>query len=123
MASARVQHVERPSRIPVPGGKLIEEFVGRVATASEAMSVAHMVAPAGWSEPAQTPRFAETTAVVRGRLEVETGDGRLVVAAGQAILVPAGVTVRYGNPFADECEYWAICVPAFSIELAGREDG
>ena len=40
-----------PSIIDVPGGKVIAEHVGRVATGSTAMSVAHMKAPAGWSEP------------------------------------------------------------------------
>jgi len=120
MSSERVHHVKQAIPIPVPGGKRIEELVGRVATGTSEMSVAHMHAPPGWSEPAQTPRFAEATAVVRGRLRVEVDGEERTVGAGEAILVPAGKSVRYGNPFAEECEYWAICVPAFSVELAGR---
>ena len=26
----------------------------------------------------------------------------------------------YSNPFEQECEYWAVCVPAFSVARAGR---
>ena len=116
----KVVHVTRPVRIPVPGGKLIEEHVGRVANATERVSVAHMVAPAGWGEPPQQPAFDEVTMVVRGRLHVETPDGELTVAAGESVLVPRGVRVRYANPFAEECEYWAVCTPAFAPDLAGR---
>jgi hypothetical protein len=41
--------IEAPVRIPVPGGKLIEEYVGRVATADERLSVARMVARGCWT--------------------------------------------------------------------------
>ena len=53
-----------PSIIDVPGGKVIAEHVGRVATGTEAMSVAHMKAPAGWSEPAQRPDFDEVLSLI-----------------------------------------------------------
>jgi mannose-6-phosphate isomerase-like protein (cupin superfamily) len=115
-------HVRRPAVIPVPGGKLIEELVGRVATQTSDSSVAHMVAPPGWNEPAQTPDFAETTVMVRGRLRIEVAGEVVVLAAGETIRVEPGVRVQYGNPFDDECEYYAICVPAFSIDTVQREE-
>lgn len=115
-----VHHVTRPTVIPVPGDKLIEEHVGRVATGTTSVSVAHMIAPAGWSEAPQQPQFDEVTMVVRGRLRVEAGDQTRTVAAGESILVPRGVRVCYANPFAEPCEYWAVCTPAFAVELAGR---
>jgi mannose-6-phosphate isomerase-like protein (cupin superfamily) len=110
-----------PTRIPVPGGKVIDEHVGRVNSGTEAVSVAHMVAPANWSEPAQTPEFDEITLVLRGTVRVEHHDGLLEVHAGQSVLTQAGETVRYST--ADvETEYVAVCLPAFSPQLAHRAE-
>jgi mannose-6-phosphate isomerase-like protein (cupin superfamily) len=116
--------IDAPTRIPVPGGKLIEEYVGRVRTGNAAVSVAHMVAPPGWGEPPQTPAFAELTVMVRGAMRVELGDeGAEVVEvrAGQAIWLEPGVRVRYANPYAEESEYFAVCLPAFAPDLAHRD--
>jgi ethanolamine utilization protein EutQ (cupin superfamily) len=113
--------IDSPTRIPVPGGKVILEYVGRVATASTEVSVAHMQAPAGWDEPAQTPEFDEVTLVLAGSLLVEHGHGTLTVEAGHAVLTHAGERVRYvAGP--DGADYVAVCLPAFAPELAHRED-
>jgi len=113
--------IAAPTRIPVPGGKLIEEYVGRVATGTERVSVAHMVASAGWVEPAQTPEFDEVTVVLKGIVLVEHGGGVAEVRAGQAVIVRAGERVRYSvGP--DGAEYVAVCLPAFSPDAAHRED-
>ena len=109
-------------RIPVPGNKLIEEFVGSVSTGSRAMSVAHMVAPPGWSEPAQTPEFDEITIMIRGKMQIRVNEKVHVIASGEVILCHKGATVQYSNPFDTENEYWAVCVPAFSVEAARRAD-
>jgi mannose-6-phosphate isomerase-like protein (cupin superfamily) len=118
----RIVHLRHPTPIPVPGGKIIEEHAGRVACATDSVSVAHMVAPPGWGEPAQRPEFDEVTVVVRGRLEVRSDEATIVVGAGETVLVPRGVEVRYANPFPEACEYWAVCTPAFTVERAGRRD-
>lgn len=110
-----------PSIIDVPGGKVIAEHVGRVATDTEAMSVAHMTAPAGWSEPAQRPEFDEVTLVVAGTVLVEHDGGTTTVAAGQSIVTRAGERVRYSTG-ADGAEYVAICTPAFAPETVHREE-
>jgi hypothetical protein len=34
--------VSAPVRVPVPGGKLIDEYVGRASTGTQEVSVAHM---------------------------------------------------------------------------------
>ena len=116
------RHITAPIRIPVPGGKLIEEHVGRVNTQTESLSVAHMVAPPGWAEPSQTPAFDEVTIVLRGTMRVEHDGGQVDVGPGETVLCAAGERVRYSNPsIADECEYWAVCAPAFSPEAAGRD--
>lgn len=91
-------------------------------TDTTSLSVAHMIAPGGWSEPAQTPRFDEVTIVVGGTMRVEHDGGHTDVAAGQTILCEAGERIRYLNPSATEtCEYWAVCAPAFSPETVQRD--
>jgi mannose-6-phosphate isomerase-like protein (cupin superfamily) len=114
--------ITAPTRIPVPGGKLIEEHVGRVHTGTATLSVAHMVAPPGWDEPYQQPAFDEVTIVVRGTMRVEHDGGHDDVAAGQTILCEAGERIRYSNPFEAEAEYWAVCAPAFSPDTVHRDD-
>jgi mannose-6-phosphate isomerase-like protein (cupin superfamily) len=110
------------TRIPVPGGKFVEELFGNVNTKSDQFSLAHMISPPGWGEPAQTPEFGELTVVVRGTLRVETPEGPVDVRGGQAIWTEPGVRVRYCNPFREENEYFAVCIPAFSLERVHRED-
>ena len=111
--------VSSPVRVPVPGGKLIDEYVGRASTGSEAVSVAHMRSPAGWTEPAQTPEFDEVTLVLAGAVHVEHDGGVLEVPAGSAVLTRAGERVRYTTP--DGAEYVAVCLPAFAPETVHRE--
>lgn len=113
--------IPEPAVIDVPGGKVIHEHVGRVASGHESVSVAHMVAPAGWEEPAQRPEFDEVTLVLRGKVIVEHADGATEVAAGQSILTSAGERVRYScGP--EGAEYVAVCVPAFAPETVNREE-
>ncbi len=115
------QLIDSPHRIPVPGGKLIEEFVGRVSTGTEGVSVARMTAPSGWDEPAQVPDFDEVTVVLRGTVRVEHEAGFLDVAAGQAVLTRAGERVRYSTPDPGGAQYVAVCLPAFAPDLAHRD--
>ena len=56
-----------PFKVPTTDGKLIEEHVGLASTKDSHISIAHMVAPPGWSEPFQTPEFDEYTLVSRGK--------------------------------------------------------
>ena len=115
------QLVESPTRIPVPGGKVIDEYVGKVTTGTSVVSVAHMTAPAGWDEPAQVPEFDEVTLVLAGSVVVEHDGGSLTVPAGQAVITRAGERVRYSvGP--EGAEYVAVCLPAFDPDLAHRED-
>jgi len=116
------RHITAPTRIPGPGGKTIEEHVGLVNTGTASLSVAHMIAPPGWEEPAQQPAFDEVTIVLRGTMRVEHAGGHLDVGAGETVLCEAGERVRYLNPSADdECEYWAVCTPAFSADSVHRD--
>ncbi len=114
------QLIEAPTRIPVPGGKTIDEYVGRVTTADTAVSIAHMVAPPGWTEPYQTPDFDEYTVVLQGTLQVDTPTGPLTVHAGQAVITRSGERIRYSTPTPEGATYLAICLPAFAPHLAHR---
>ncbi|MFI6918516.1 cupin domain-containing protein [Nonomuraea spiralis] len=115
-----VRVIEGPTRIPVPGGKLIDEHVGRVNSGDEEISIAHMTAPPGWQEPAQTPSFTEYTVVLRGSVLVEHDGGVVEVAAGQSVVTSPGEKVRY-SAGPDGAEYVAVCLPAFAPETAGRD--
>jgi mannose-6-phosphate isomerase-like protein (cupin superfamily) len=115
--------IEKPTIIASAGNlpKRIAEFVGRVNSATAAVSIARMESPAGWSEPGQTPEFDEYTVVLRGTLRVETKSGAMDVKAGQAVTAHRGEWVRYSTPEPGGAEYIAVCVPAFAPELVHRE--
>jgi ethanolamine utilization protein EutQ (cupin superfamily) len=115
--------IASPTRITAAGNKpkLIDEFVGRVNSKSQQLSVAHMRSPGGWQEPGQRPEFDEYTIVLRGLLRVEHEGGHVDVRAGQAVVAHKGEWVRYSTPEADGAEYVAICLPAFSMETVHRD--
>ena len=119
MAKYKIQ--KSPFVVPTTDGKLIEEHWGN-STGNSEISIAHMVAPPNWSEPHQTPEFDEFTLIIRGKKQFEIDGENVVLEAGQSILIEKGARVRYSNPFDAKCEYIAICLPAFSMELVNRED-
>jgi quercetin dioxygenase-like cupin family protein len=111
--------IEAPTRIPVPQGKILDEYIGRVNSGDSHTSIAHMRSPAGWSEPGQRPDFEEFTLVLSGEMKVEHEGGVTTVKAGQAIVTKPGEWVRYSTPMG--AEYVAICLPAFSMETVHRD--
>ena len=115
--------IERPTQITAAGTKpkIIQEFVGRVNSQTEAVSVAHMRSPAGWEEPGQKPEFDEYTLVLNGVLRVRHRSGALDVRAGQAVVAHRGEWVQYSTP--EGAEYIAICLPAFSPGTVHRDEG
>jgi ethanolamine utilization protein EutQ len=115
--------IAAPTQITAAGNKpkLIREYIGRVNSKTDALSVAHMSSPSGWVEPGQTPEFDEYTLVLKGLLRVEHKAGVIDVQAGQAIITYAGEWVRYSTPGADGADYVAICLPAFSMETVHRD--
>jgi len=113
------QLIAGPTQIPVPGNKIIDEFIGRVNSGDTQASIAHMRSPAGWSEPGQRPDFDEYTVVLKGVMRVEHEAGVTEVTAGQAIIARKGEWVRYSTP--EGAEYMAICVPAFAPDTVHRD--
>lgn len=115
--------IQQPSIVQAAGNKpkIIEEYVGRVNSKTESVSVARMKSPSGWVEPGQTPEFDEYTVVLRGTLRVTTRSGSTDIHAGQAVITHAGEWVQYSTPGAEGAEYVAICLPAFSMDTVHRD--
>ena len=66
--------------------KVIEEYIGRVNSGTDAVSIARMKSPAGWIEPGQTPEFDEYTVVLRGMVRVESKTGTIDVRGRAALM-------------------------------------
>lgn len=116
-----VRVIGSPRLIPAAGSppKTIAEYIGRVVSGTEQVSIAMMKSPPGWAEPGQTPEFDEYSVVLQGTLVISTRSGSVQVQSGQTAIAPAGEWVRYSSP--EGAEYLAICVPAFSPELVHRD--
>ena len=86
--------IESPKPIQAAGTppKYIEEFIGRVNSNTEVVSIARMRSPSGWEE------------------------------SGQAIIVHAGEWVQYSTPSPEGAEYIAVCLPAFSPGIVKRDE-
>lgn len=118
-----------PTLIPAPAvieaagnkPKIIREYIGKVRSNTDSVSVAHMTSPPGWGEPGRQPEFDEYTVVLRGMLRVQSADGVIEVSAGQAVITHAGEWVQYSTPGAEGAEYIAVCLPAFSPQTVHRD--
>ncbi len=113
---------DSPFIVPTTNGKLIKEHFGLATDGNSKISIAHMVAPAGWSEPFQTPKFDEFTFIIKGKKQFIIEDEMIVLEAGQSIKIKKHARVQYSNPFTEPCEYLSICVPAFSMDSVNREE-
>ena len=91
---------------------MIQEYVGRVMTGTQGVSIARVLSPAGRVEPGKTPEFDEYAIVLTGTLRVESQDGAVDVCTGQAVIARHGKWIRYSTP--EETEYISVCLPAFA---------
>jgi len=116
--------IEHPAIVQAAGTKpkIIKEFIGRVNSDTNELSIARMQSPSGWQEPGQTPEFDEYTIVLSGMLRVESKTGTLDIHAGEAVMVKANEWVRYSTPGKDGAEYIAVCLPAFSPDTVNRDE-
>lgn len=117
------QIINAPTIIEAAGNKpkRIEEYVGRVNSKTDSLSLARMKSPGGWVEPGQTPEFAEYTLVLKGMLRVNTKTGVHELREGQALITQPGEWVQYSTPEPDGAEYVAVCLPAFSPTTVHRD--
>jgi ribosomal protein S18 acetylase RimI-like enzyme/mannose-6-phosphate isomerase-like protein (cupin superfamily) len=116
-----VRVIEAPRLVQAAGSppKMISEYIGRQASATEPVSVAMMKSPPGWSEPGQTPEFDEYTLVLSGSVDLTTRTETIHLHAGQAAIAPAGEWIQYSSP--QGAEYIAICLPAFHPDIVHRD--
>lgn len=112
-----VRKVAHGTIFPREDGKIIDEHFGVLNTQQDNFSLAHMLAPAAWREPAQLALFDEVVIVVQGTLLVEAEGERYEVASGESALIEKGTRVTYSNASREQsCEYWSLCMPAFRPE-------
>jgi len=116
------QTQKSPFVVPTTDGKYIGEHFGQASIDGKGVSIAHMKAPAGWSEPFQKPEFSEYTIVVKGRKLIEVDGKKIILGPGESIRIEANYRVRYSNPFEVECEYISVCKPAFDFKKVHREE-
>ena len=113
---------DSPFVVPTTDGKVIKEHFGNATDGNSKISIAHMIAPACWSEPFQIPEFDEYTFIIKGKKQFIIEGEIIILEAGQSIKVEKNTRLQYSNPFTEPCEYLAICLPAFSINAVNRED-
>jgi len=113
-----VRIIQSPWVIPAAGSPpgCIEEYVGRGASGTDRISIAHIRIPGGWCGSGQRSQFDEYSVVLSGTLMITTQHEVLQVSRGQVASVPAGEWVQFGAE--GDTEYISICVPAFS---SGRD--
>ena len=116
--------INTPKVVKAAGNKpkIIEEFIGKVNSQSEDVSIARMKSPSGWEEPGQRPEFDEYTLVLKGFLRVKTENETVDIKANEAVISPRGEWVQYSTPGAEGAEYIAVCIPAFSPETVHRDE-
>ena len=115
-------HIKAPTQIECAGNKpkIINEFIGKVNSGNNDVSIARMQSPSGWTEPAQTPEFDEYTLVIKGEVHVRTDEQTFIIKGGEAFIAQKGEKVQYSTPGPEGAEYVAVCIPAFSPDTVHR---
>jgi ethanolamine utilization protein EutQ len=111
-----------PFIVPTSDKKYIAEHFGKATDGNEQLSIAYMIAPPGWSEPAQNPEFDAYTLVVKGKKQLVVDGVTVIFNPVESIKVNKNNSVQYSNPFKEPCEYVSVCTPAFSMEKTNREE-
>ena len=115
--------ISQPTRVEAAGNKpkLIDEYIGRVNSATTGVSVAHMRSPEGWVEPGQTPDFDEYTLVLKGNAARGTSRREASMFRRVRRLSPTkasgSATVRRSREARSTSRS---VVPAFSIDTVHR---
>lgn len=116
--------INSPSIIKAAGNKpkIIEEYIGRVNSQTNDLSIARMKSPGGWIEPGQTPEFDEYTVVLKGELHIKTKTDEIILKEGEAVITKKGEWIQYSTPEPEGAEYIAVCLPAFSPNTVNRDE-
>ena len=115
--------ISKPTLIKAAGNKpkQIAEYIGKVNSNTDELSIAKMKSPQGWVEPGQKPEFNEYTVVLKGKLKIKLIDREIDISAGEAIIIERGEWVQYSSPYEGGAEYFAVCLPAFSPDIVNRD--
>lgn len=116
-----IRIVEKPAELVHGEDKKITEYIGNVSTKTGGISIARIRHPEGWSEPGQTPEFDEYSIVLNGTLRLETKDETFDLKPSQTAIIEKNTWVRYSTPHEGGAEYIAVCLPAFSLDIANRD--
>tara|TARA_R110002020_G_scaffold85914_6_gene211978 strand:+ start:149330 stop:149695 length:366 start_codon:yes stop_codon:yes gene_type:complete len=119
MKNYRVQ--KSPFIVPTDDGKKIAEHFGLASDGNSDISIAHMIARPGWSEPYQKPEFTEYTFLISGKKQFKIEGETVILNAGESIKIDANTRVQYSNPFDQPCVYISVCTPAFNFNLVHRD--
>ncbi len=119
-----IKLLDKPTEIKAAGNKekIIKEFIGKVNSKTDQVSIAKMNSPEGWEEPGQAPEFDEYTVVLKGCLRAETKSKSYDIKAGQAFIAGRNEWVRYSSPYKGGAEYISVCLPAFSPDMVHRDE-
>ncbi len=117
-----MQIFQEGTRIPVPGGKIIEEFIGNIK-GQDKFSVAHMIMPPGWSETSHGTEYDEIVIVIKGELTIEQNGENFTVIKGQVGWIEPTKSIAFSNDSDKECEYWATCIPAYNPSRVHYPEG
>ena len=92
--------IEKPARVAAAGTKpkLIDEYIGRVNSDTQTLSITHMRSPLAGPEPGQTPEFDEYTGRAERHASRRIPGRALDVQTGQAVIAHKGEWVRYSTP-------------------------
>ncbi len=118
------QKINSPSIIKAAGNKpkIIQEYIGRVNSKTNDVSIARMKSPQGWVEPGQRPEFDEYTLVLKGELHIKTKNDLIILKEGEAVITGKGEWIQYSTPAPEGAEYIAVCLPAFSPDTVNRDE-
>jgi len=109
------------TRVVDAPGLSIDELAGNVSSREDRISIAHVVAKQGTSEPYLTLHYDEWICVVKGQIKFQTSTGDLIANAGDTVCIETGT--RFQPLFLQDSEYIPVCLPAFRPDRCVREDG
>ncbi len=102
-------------------GSTVWEAFGRVSTAESAVSVARIFMPPGIDQALRRNQFDEMLIVVEGGCVVEMAGQTYTLNANDVLRIPTNTPYRERVIGGQPCTAWAICTPAYSIDLVTYE--
>jgi len=114
--------VGKATRVVEVGGLAIDELAGNVASHDDTLSIARVIVSEPTSEPWLTLDYDEWICVLKGIVEMHSGDGSVLkVKEGETCFVEKGERFRPVFPEGGT-EYIPVCLPAFKPERCKREE-